>query len=263
MKILILYFSGAGSTKRLAEIMQSCLLHSKACTVALLSVENSIELNLIDYDAFIIGTPVYHGAPSNIIKKYFNLLSPLSKSTPAFIYNTRALCSCNTNRLLAKQLLKKNIITVKDRDYQTPASDGALILPFYKRFFTFEKNIYAKIHRDCEDFLGLLRAEQLHGYIPRFRFSSIINSPNKLMGQMITFKIFLHQDKCVKCGRCIENCPHHALKRSEKGYPVFLIAKCENCYRCIHHCPAKALSLNRRSTQLQVRKHFAKKSSRR
>ncbi len=252
MKILILYFSGTGSTKWIAELMQSCLLHSEICTADLFSVENSTNLNLIDYDAFIIGTPVYHGAPSNMIKKYFDLLSPLSKRTPAFIFNTRAWCSCNTNRLLAKQLLKKNIITVKDRDYQTPASDGALILPVYKKFFTFEKNIHAKIHRDCMDFLEQLRAEQLYGYIPRFRFSSIINSPNKLMGQMITFKIFLHQDKCVKCGRCIQNCPHHALKRSKSGYPLFLIAKCENCYRCIHHCPAKALSLSKRTTPKKV-----------
>lgn len=248
MKILILYFSGVGSTKRVAELMQNCLLHSKSCTVELLSVENAIGFSLSDYDAFIIGTPVYHAAPSSIIKKYFNVISPLSKPTPAFIYNTRAWYSCNTNRLLAKQLSKKNIITIKDRDYQAPASDGSLMLPFVKSFFDFEKNINEKIYWDCMDFLEMLQTEPLCGYIPHFRFSSVINFPNKLAGQMLTFKIFLHQDKCARCGRCIENCPHHALKKSDLGYPLFLMAKCENCYRCIHHCPAKALSLNKHTT---------------
>lgn len=248
MKILVLYFSGAGSTKKVAELMQNCLSHTKNFTVDLHSIETLAAINFINHDAFIIGTPVYHGAPSNIVKNYFNSLPPVNKKMPAFIFNTRALYSCNTNRRLAKQLLKKNIITVKDRDYRTPASDGALILPFIKRFFYFEKNIYAKIHLDCMDFLKLLQAERMHGYIPRFRFSSVINAPNKFIGQMITFKIFLHQDKCIKCGKCIKNCPHHAWKRSKAGYPRFSRAECENCYRCIHHCPAKALSLSKHST---------------
>ena len=166
MKILVLYFSGAGSTKKVAELMQNCLSHTNSCTIDLHSIETLAAINFINYDAFIIGTPVYHGAPSNIVKNYFDSLPPVNKKMPAFIFNTRALYSCNTNRRLAKQLLKKNIITVKDRDYRTPASDGALILPFIKRFFYFEKNIYAKIHLDCMDFLKLLQAERMHGYIP-------------------------------------------------------------------------------------------------
>ena len=109
MKILVLYFSGAGSTRKVAELIQDCLLHTKNCIVDLYSIENCAAINFITYDAFIIGTPVYHGAPSNIVNNYFNSLPPLSKKIPAFIFNTRALCSCNTNRLLAKQLLKKNI----------------------------------------------------------------------------------------------------------------------------------------------------------
>lgn len=252
MKLLVLYFSGVGATKKIAELMQDYLLHTKNCTVDLYSIENLTAMDFTSYDALIIGTPVYHGAPSKIVKTYFRSLPPLRKKIPAFIFNTRALCSCNTNRLLAKLLLKKNIIPIKDRDYRTPASDGALILPFIKRFFYFEKNIYTKIHLDCMDFLEQVQTKQLYGYIPRFRFSSVINAPNKFIGQMITFKIFLHQDKCLKCGRCIENCPHYAWERSKSGYPSFNSAKCENCYRCIHHCPAKALSLSKHSTPTKL-----------
>ena len=248
MKILVLYFSGVGSTRKVAELIQDCLLHTKNYIVDLYSIENCAVINFITYDAFIIGTPVYHGAPSNIVNDYFDSLPPLRKRIPAFIFNTRALCSCNTNRLLAKRLLKKNIITIKDQDYRAPASDGALILPFIKRFFCFEKNIQAKIQLDCMDFLAQIQTKQLYGYVPQFRFSSVINAPNKFIGQMITFKIFLHQDKCIKCGRCIGNCPHYAWERSNSGYPLFNSTKCENCYRCIHHCPAKALSLSKHST---------------
>lgn len=246
-KILILYFSGAGATKKIAEFMQTFLSNSQDCIADVFSIENFTGF-MNDYDAIIIGTPVYHGTPSRVVKDYFNTVIPLMKPIPAFIYNTRGLWSCNTNRILAKLLQSKNIITIKDKDYRSPASDGVLIVPFAKRLFKFERNLHTNIGLDCTEFMKLLRDQNPCGYIPHFRFSSIINAPNKLVGQLVTFKIYLHRDKCVKCGKCIENCPHHALKKNDLGYPLFFKEKCENCYRCIHHCPAKALSLSKHRT---------------
>lgn len=245
MKILILYFSGAGATKKIAELIQIYLSRSQECIADLFSIENHTAFNMNDYDALIIGTPVYHAAPAHIVRDYFNNLSPLVKAIPAFIYNTRALWSCNTNRILSKQIRGKNIITIVDREYRSPASDGVLIVPFIRRFFKFERNLSHKIGLDCTKFLKLLSNSHFDGYIPRFRFSSIINAPDKLAGQLTTFRIYLHKDKCIKCGICIENCPHYALEKGDFGYPIFSIKKCENCYRCIHHCPGKALSLSK------------------
>ena len=243
-KILILYFSGAGSTKKVAGLMYNFL--SQICKTDMFSIENKNDFNINDYDALIIGTPVYHAAPSHVVTDYFRNINPLDKRTLAFIYNTRATWSCNTNRILAKQLKEKNIITVMDKEYRSPASDGSLITPFIRRFFEFEKDLQKKIHSNCIMFFNLLQKDITQGYIPHFRFSSIINAPNKLAGQLTTFKIHLHPDKCIQCGKCIQNCPHNALKKDGRGYPVFIKKSCENCYRCIHHCPAKALSLSKR-----------------
>lgn len=212
------------------------------------SIENSMNLNLNNYDALIIGTPVYHAAPACAVMEYVDSILPLAKPTPAFIYNTRAMMSYNTNRILAKKLQEKNISTVIDREYRSPASDGALLTPFIQRFFEFEKELQEKIIFDCNMFLRLLQESTIKVSVPPLRFSSILNAPNKFIGQLTTFKIYLHHEKCKKCNKCIRNCPHKALYQGKSGYPEWIKKRCENCYRCVHHCPTMALSLSRKRT---------------
>ena len=238
MKKAVIYFSGAGATKHVAERI------SQEIQATLLPVEKG-DFDINDFDALIIGTPVYHAAPAGVIMRYFTDLKPLEKKTPAFIYNTRGLWSFNTNRILAKLLKEKNIIIVMDREYRSPASDGSLLAPFIKSFFEFESGLEEKIASDCKDFMKILNAETPEGYllkIPRFRFGSIINAPNKLAGKVFPLKIHLHKGKCTDCGLCVKNCPYKK-------------EKCDNCYRCVHHCPTKALSLSKRKTPVKTLKY--------
>jgi ferredoxin len=148
-------------------------------------------------------------------------------------------------------LQEKGIATIMDKAYRSPASDGAIIAPLIKRFFEFEKGLDSKINSDCKKYLELLSKDSVQGYIPRFHLGSIINAPNKAGGLLITLKIHLHKEKCIKCDRCIEQCPQTAFSKDENGYPLFIISKCEECYRCIHHCPKGALSLFKRKSPLK------------
>jgi ferredoxin len=252
-KILILYFSGAGATKKIAELMYSILL--QYCEVEIYSIENNNIPSIANYDVLIIGTPVYHGAPSIAIIDFFDTIPELNKETYAFVYNTRGLCSLNTNRILSKKLYTKNIKTIMDREYRSPASDGSILAPFIKRFFEFEKDFENKIKRDCAIFLELIKSNNVKDYIPKFRFGSIINAPNKLAGQLITLKVYLHKEKCNKCSQCIKNCPHSAFSIDTDSYPLYASKNCENCYRCIHHCPNLALSLSKKRTPKKLLKY--------
>ena len=243
MKILILYFSGVGATRKVAQHMHTRL--SQNYQADIFSVESSDIPNINHYDCLIFGTPTYHAAPAKVIIDYIRAIPPLKKKTPAFVFNTRGLCSLNTNRTLAKELLCKNIITIIDKAYRSPASDGSIIAPFIKRFWMFENNIGKKINKDCATFLALLKQSHLMGYIPQFQLGSILNAPNKAAGQFFTLRIHLHKDICSKCCRCIKHCPHLAFSAGINGYPVFNSKKCENCYRCVHHCPKLALSISK------------------
>ena len=216
------------------------------CKVDIFSVESK-EIPCIDnYDALIIGTPTYHAAPAKIILKYFDSITPLTKRIHAFIYNTKGLYSLNTNRILAKALLRKNIFTIMDNAYRSPASDGSVIAPFIKRFFEFDRNIEQKINRDCAAFMELLNRQNLKFYITRFQLDSIINAPNKAAGHFFTRKIYLHKDSCSRYGKCIKRCPHSAFSVNTNGYPIIDSKNCENCYRYVHNCPNLALSLRKK-----------------
>ena len=248
--VLILYFSGVGSTKKIAELIYNELVQS--CKVDISSIESKNIPNINSYDALVVGTPTYHAAPAKIMMSYLDALPPFRTSkynnipkankTVAFIYNTCGLCSLNTNRILAKKLQEKNIATIIDKAYRSPASDGSILAPFIKRFFEFEKDICKKINSDCAEFVRLLNNGNSKPYIPTFKLASIINGPNKAAGQFFTLKLHLHKNKCSKCGYCIKKCPHSAFSMGAYGYPLFNSKKCENCYRCVHHCPHLALS---------------------
>jgi len=245
-KILILYFSGVGATKKIAELIHLKL--SQNCTVDIFSIEDKNIPTIDTYDALIVGTPVHHAAPAKALLHYFEMLPKLATKLPAFLYCTRAMTSLHTNRILSQKLKSKNITTILDKEYRSPASDGSIIAPFIKRFFEFEKNLDTKINTDCLNFLELLNTNKMQDYTPRLRFGSILNAPNKLAGQRTTLKIYLHKDKCIKCDCCMKQCPHFSFSIDNLGYPLHHSKNCVNCYRCIHHCPKTALSLSKRRT---------------
>ena len=260
MKILILYFSGVGATKKIAEMMASSLSDHE---VKLYSVEEKVFKDFSCYDALIVGTPTYHASPAQFLMDYIDAIPVQNQQLPTFVFNTKGLASCETNRILAKKLLSKNLITIYEADYLAPASDGSLFVPQIKRFFKFEKDVGLKVIRDCTHFLQSVHAQQLlhtqedkvTAKIPPIRFSTFINAPNKFGSSFVKMNIHLHQDTCIKCNLCIKGCPYDAFTISEALFPVVIKDKCTNCYRCIHHCPTQALSLFKKKKHKRVLKY--------
>ena len=238
-KILILFFSGVKNTKNVAESMYINL--NKIYYVDIYSVEKlSSYFDICQYDKIIIGTPTIHSEPAKPMRDYLNSLDKLEKPLPAFLFVTCGLYPENTLRVFSKLCLEKNIIPVMHSAYRCSATDGVLLAPFIEWFWHDEKKIYERINQDVKNFISI---NSIKPKIPRYKWYGILNFPNKWLGKYLRFKIFLHQEKCVKCGRCVLNCPMQAINKQNNGYPQIERRQCINCYRCIHHCPHKALSL--------------------
>ena len=254
MKILILYFSGVGATKKIAKMMAKELSNQD---VEIYSIEEKSFKDFSCYDALIIGTPTHHAEPAQVLVDYIDELPVQEKQIPTFVFNTKELASCHTNRILAKNLLSKNLIAIYDADYVAPASDGSLIAPRINRFFRFEKNIESKVARDCVNFVELVKSQkdEIVVRMPAIRFSTFINAPNKFGSSFFKMSIHLHQDICTKCYQCIKGCPYNAFKKETSGFPIVMKKKCTNCYRCIHQCPKQALSLFKNKKHKRVIKY--------
>lgn len=254
LKILILFFSGVGNTKMVANKIRSLLLLENNITISSIESIRS-DLDLTCYDAVVIGFPTIHSAPAKPIIEFVRKLSVLKTPCPAFIFTTCGLYSTNTLRIFAKEAISKNIIPIQCKSYRCAATDGSLIASFMKIWFKHDKNLVYKIENDTKDFLERLKSNATAD-IPSVKWYSILNYPNKFFGQRHKFTIYLHNNKCIKCGECRVNCPTKAIQLNNNGYPTFEMTACINCYRCIHHCPNKALSLFRSKTPVKTLDNF-------
>lgn len=257
MKIAIIFQSGVGNTKNVALKIGQIL--KKSHQVEIYSVEELFEyIEYENYDALIIGFPTIHTHPTKRILDYLEQVH-LTKSIPVFVFTTCGLYSANTLRIFCKECIPKKLIPVHTASYRCAATDGVLLAPYLSFFKKAEKNLEQKIDKDIKVFTHLLEQGMLKARVPRFKIYSIFNYPNKWVGHHITFPIYLHQEYCNKCGKCIRECPAQAYHVSEEGYPHIDLSKCEKCYRCIHHCSEKALSLSKKKRPQYTMNHSNQK----
>jgi len=243
-KIAILYYSGVGITKTIASYMYNYLKNKTAVDIYSID-ELPVDFSFDNYSKLIIGFPTIHTEPALPIKWFVQQLDKHTKKLPTFVYTTCGLYSGNTVRIFCKIIIEKNLIPTYTRSYRCPATDGSLLTPNIKRWHSYEKGLSLKIKQDLDNFLGMT---EVCSKIPKLKWYSALNYPNKFAGQHTHFKIYLHENKCAKCRRCIKKCPVGACVEDINQLPIIDNKKCINCYRCIHHCPQLALSLSKRKT---------------
>ena len=242
-KTAIIYYSGVGNTKRIAQYMYNYL--KRMGSVDIYSIEEiPVDFSFNKYSKLIIGFPTIHAEPALPMIRFIQRANASDKKLPTFIYTTCGLYSGNSIRILCELAIAKNIIPVYTKSYRAPAVDGILLTPKIKRWHSYEKELPLKIKSDLGRFLN---TNGNYARVPRLKWYSILNYPNKLIGKHTKFKIYLHKNKCVKCRLCIEKCPVGACVSDANNLATVNSAKCINCYRCIHHCPQHALSLSKTS----------------
>ena len=243
-KIAILYYCGVGNTKMVAEAMYDYLKNDN--NVDMYSIEElPADFNFVKYSKLIMGFPTIHAEPSSPMKRFIEQLDVNKNKLPTFIYTTCGWYSGNAIRIFCKLAIIKNIIPVYTSSYQCAAVDGILLTPNIKRWYKHEKELFPRIKNDLDQFLVI---NEICSKIPRLKWYSALNYPNKLLGKHMKFKIYLRENKCTKCDLCVRQCPVGACIKGDNNVPFIDTRKCINCYRCIHHCHKRALSLSKRKS---------------
>jgi len=70
-KVLIAYFSSTGNTQKMAELVAQGATDAKA-DVTLRPIQEVHAADLLDYDAIVIGSPTYYGAPAAAVRQLFD-----------------------------------------------------------------------------------------------------------------------------------------------------------------------------------------------
>ena len=238
-KILIIYYSGVINTKKVAYLFYDNIKND--CIASIFSIENiPLDFNFDNYDSIILGFPTIHSSPASLMNKFILSKKCHIKKT-VFLFTTCGLYSANSLRIFGKQCLNNNLIPIMNKSYRCCATDGILLAPFMNYWFEDEKNLVAKIKYDSSEFLKINKNDFQVKMMP-LKWYTIINYPNKFLGQHLKATIYFIKNKCIKCNICVSNCPTQAIY-NDNDFIKIDQNKCVSCYRCIHNCPNMALSL--------------------
>lgn len=82
--------------------------------------------------------------------------------------------------------------------------------------------------------------------------SSLVNFFfNKYKNKIHKFKV---SDKCIKCQKCINNCPTKNIEM--KDGKITFNKNCMICLKCVSNCPVKAIDINKKSQENGIYTYF-------
>ncbi|WP_432664432.1 EFR1 family ferrodoxin [Wukongibacter baidiensis] len=243
-KLLILYHSGAGSTKTIAEIYYKKLA-SHSIDITSIDLEYDYK-KLMTYEFLIFAFPTYHCSPSHSMMEFIKNMPVFDEPKKAFVFTTCGLYSGNALREFIKKCSSKNLNINGYSVYRAPATDGALLLPSIPFMFNYEKNIDYKINTDIKKIEMIIKNDIDELKCPPFKLYTILNYPNKVLGKAFKHKLRLLKEYCINCNKCANDCIRKCWSVIGE-YPHHEMEKCEFCFRCVHHCPNGAIILSKKT----------------
>lgn len=234
-KLAIIYFSGTGNTKYIAEKMKEAAVKTNT-QVDLIDIEKG-KINANKYDNIVIGGPVYVERYPEILLKYLeNNLSDYKGN--CMMYSTQAFNGPTPVFVHAIKRLKNLKFVYCD------------YVPMPNNFYTF---MFKKCKADKE--ADLLLSSSIQSQIMILEFLEGKTKIKKIPGIRIplaetTYKMTfpflrkflmkslkINKDKCIKCKKCENLCPSKSIHIS----PELKISNdCTFCQRCINICPKNA-----------------------
>jgi len=232
VKVKIIYFSGTGNTKAVAQTYDKYLSEA-GHSVSTQSIEEHVVIK--DIDLLIIGGPIYAGNMPDELINWVRKNVPKTDKTKAVVFSTSAVLGNAFGVLsIGKKLTKKG--------YQV-IDKPTLIMP---RNFYVGKYDPTPVKEQKEQFYKML--ELVKESVVNINPNASINFKSSigidLMADLFRMmakkmgKNFKINEGCIDCGICEKNCPKSNIDLSNKSY----LNKCILCTRCIHNCPVNVIS---------------------
>ncbi len=241
-KILILYHSGAGSTKFTSEMLASQLKADFDVTVRHINFDFDYK-KLYSYDLLVFGFPTYHCEPSTSMMDFINQIPKLNKQINIFFFTSYGLYTGNSLRIFYHALKIRKFNILGCHQFKSPASDGVLMLSSrIKYMFRFEKNYTKHIKK----IIAQIKNHQTKSNTrkPLYKWYVPLNELAKYFAKKTYDKMrdnmYIVVDDCINCALCVELCERKCWTSGMKS-PSLNTENCEFCLECIHKCPQKAI----------------------
>lgn len=238
---MILYFSGCGNSRHVAEQL-ALLLEERL--VWLNPNEANPSFALGPDEAFGIVCPVYAWAVPRLVTQYLERMQ-LSRK-PSYCY---LACTCGdslgkTPERLARTLARKGLTLDAAYGFIMPETYVNL------KSFKLDPPDRERQKKEAADQRLPLVAERIRR---REAVIDVVRGPmpwvtsyvvNPLFyGLLITDRKFHVTADCIGCGQCAEHCPLDNIQMVE-GRPTWQ-GHCTNCMGCYHRCPTNAIQFGK------------------
>jgi len=270
MKVLIIYFSGTGNTKVLAQGYKT-VFEKRGHEVSILSIEEGT--NLPEHDILVVGGPIYAGnMPDELINWVRKNIKKVTAPKQAIVYSSSAgLLNANGVKSIGKKLINKGYTLVDSTTFEMPRN-------FYIDKYEPTPEALQKQHFESAVEKLIQSVNKVNRHKDEANYETNSNTQDNITTEtvgieikesvmMIDFfadlfrmmaksmgKSFQINEKCIGCGVCEKNCPKENIDFKEKKY----YNQCMLCTRCIHNCPVNAISYKGKTIE-QYRVHYTLK----
>lgn len=239
MKVLICYFSGTGNTKKIIDLYTDCF-NKQEISLELYNIEkNNFNIDPNEYDLIGLAYPIHAFNAPSIVLGFVKSFPKLKAKKRLFIIKTsgEALAINNISSLKLKKIFKKkNLILNNEYHYLMPYNI------IFRHSDVMVHNMWFiatnLVQIDCQEIMA-----GVENKLPYFFMGCFLSWLFRIehWGGRFNGKRYLISDSCIKCNKCVTDCPTHNIEIVD-GRFVFK-NKCLMCMRCAFYCPTDSVRI--------------------
>lgn len=242
MKVAIHYFSGCGNTAWVAVHAQKQLQANGHEVVLLQNVEQSFPTQIPNSDVDLFLSPTYFfDIPANVVA-YFKRL-PMVAGRKAIFWSVNGGVRGFSYAHAKTLLIDKGYEVINGANIEMP--DTFLFLKESQLKPEERREVLQTALSEISDnlkALDVLPPPQKQNAF-KLLISCVIAFTYLFFGRHILGLSFVATSKCIRCKKCVMNCPSYAIAFNQDR-PTWKTG-CIGCFRCINNCPVSAIDFSK------------------
>lgn len=246
-KISMFYFSGTGNTKYVIEKLSANMTElgweSKAISIEKINIEQAEDI-IAASDVVIMGYPIYCSDMPDILHDFINHLKPVADKKLGILC-TQLLFSGDGSSFEKKRLERlgfKMMWGYQINMFNSLTTKGS---PFrHSKGYEENQRKLVKVNKKLEKIAKTINQgkKRIGDNTVLHHFLGLTQRPAyRHMNHSYSQYFSCREDKCVKCQKCVRNCPENAIEFRDGKISFANSDRCMGCLRCYNFCPMNAI----------------------